>query len=108
MIDLANKIAKNSGELSASQAGRKKERALFEKHEAAFLTSLDQLERAMAVMKKKAPTKTPDGASSSLSLVTVAEKLRNTLTKNSDFSLSASQQSLLDGFVRAAQDKASV
>lgn len=102
LIDLANKIAKNEGELSAAQAGRKKERKLFETNEATFVTSIDQLERSLVVMRKKAPAK--EVASSSASLLSIAEKLRNTLTsKSSDFSLSASQHSILDGFVRAAQ-----
>jgi len=101
LVDLANKLSKNSAELDAGREGRKKERALFEKNEAVFIESLDQLERALTVMAKKAPQA---AAASSASLLTVAQHLKSTLmSTGSDFSLSTSQRETLDGFMRQAQ-----
>merc|ERR1719375_739844 len=71
LVDLANKLAKNSAELDAGRNGRKADRKVFEKNEAGFIESLDQLDRALIVMAKKAPA-----ASASASLLTVAQKLK--------------------------------
>jgi hypothetical protein len=101
LVDLANKIAKGEAELSGGRATRKKERALFEKNEATFIESIEQLDNALTVLKKKMPAK-PIAASASL--LTVAQKLKSTLIADgSDFSLSSAQRETLDGFMRAAQ-----
>jgi hypothetical protein len=99
LVDLANKLSKNDAELSAGRKGRAKERSVFEKNEAVFIESLDQLDRALKVMAKKAPA----AASASASLLTVAQRLKSTLTSGSDFSLSTAQRETLDSFMRQAQ-----
>lgn len=101
MTDLANKLAKNDAELTAGRDGRKEERALFEKNEAVFVESLDQLERSLVVMKKQAPS-SASAAASSASLISVAEKLKKTLTHASDFTLTTAQREILNNFMRTA------
>jgi hypothetical protein len=100
LVDLANKLAKSELELTSGRDNRKKERALFEKNEATYIESLEQLEHALVVMDKKAPTAI--AASSSSSLLSIAQKLKNTLTEGSDITLSTAQRETLDGFMRAA------
>jgi hypothetical protein len=102
LVDTANKIAKNSAELSASQDQRKKDRALFEKNEATFIESLDQVERALGVLGKKNPIDAAAGASSA-SLLSVAAKLKTMLTHDPDVDLSTSQRDTLETFQRLAQ-----
>jgi len=100
-VALQNKIAKSSSELTAGRQERKKERSVFEKNEATYIESLDQLERSLDTMKKKMPA--ASAAASSASLVSVAEKLKTTLTQDSDFSLTTAQRETLSGFMRAVQ-----
>jgi hypothetical protein len=98
---LNNNMAKGGMELSAGRDHRKKERALFEKNEATFVESLDQLNRAVEVLAKQAPASA--SAASAASLVSVAQKLKKTLSESSDFSLSKMQEETLNNFVRSAK-----
>mmetsp|Transcript_86837 Transcript_86837/g.135973 ORF Transcript_86837/g.135973 Transcript_86837/m.135973 type:complete len:756 (+) Transcript_86837:30-2297(+) len=100
LVDLANKLAKSEAELTSGRDNRKKEREVFEKNEATYIESLEQLNHALEVLAKKAPT--PIAASSSSSLLSIAEKLKSTLTEGSDITLSTAQRETLDGFMRAA------
>jgi len=100
-VALQNKVAKSSSELTAGRQGRKKERAVFEKNEATYIESLDQLERSLETMKKKMPA--ASAAASSASLVSVAEGLKRTLMQDSDFPMSTAQRETLSGFMRAVQ-----
>jgi len=97
--DLANKLGKNENQLSSGQSERKIERAAFEKAEATFVGSIDQLDRALTVMKKKMPGA---AAASSASLVSVAQKLKKALTQGGDFKLNTAQRETLNSFVRTA------
>jgi hypothetical protein len=106
LVDLANKLAKNGAELTAGRTGRKEERALFEKNEATFLESIDQLERVLVTMNKKAPAGAASAASASL--LSVSKNLKNTLMHGSDITLSTAQREILDSFMRAVQATASV
>merc|ERR1719272_540259 len=73
LVDLANKMAKNSAELDAGRKGRATDRAVFEKNEAVFIESLDQLARAVTVMAKKQPAAAAAASASSSSLLSVAQ-----------------------------------
>lgn len=98
LVNLANKLARNEGELFGARQNRKRDRDLFEKNEATFVESIDQLTRALATLSKKAPA-----AAASASLLSVAQRLKNTLTHGDDFSLSTAQRETLDMFVRNVQ-----
>jgi hypothetical protein len=101
LVDLANKVATDSAELDAAKEGRAKDRALFEKNEATFIESLDQLERALEVMAKQAPAAA--AAASSASLLSIAKRLKTALTVGGEIPLSLSQRETLDSFMRTAQ-----
>lgn len=98
---LNNNMAKGSTELAAGREHRKKERDLFEKNEATFVESLDQLNRAMSVLEKEAPAAA--SAASAASLVSVAQNLKKTLSQSSDLALSKVQEETLNNFVRTAK-----
>jgi hypothetical protein len=98
---LNNNMAKGGAELTAGREHRKKERALFEKNEATFVESLDQLNRAMDVLAKQAPASA--SAASAASLLSVAQKLKKTLSESSDLPLSKMQEETLNNFVRTAK-----
>jgi hypothetical protein len=91
-------MSRSEAELTSGRDNRKKEREVFEKNEATYIESLEQLEHALAVLAKKMPS--PVAASSSL--LSIAEKLKNTLSEGSDITLSTSQRETLDSFMRAA------
>jgi|Transcript_95016 hypothetical protein len=101
LVDLANQHAKNSAALGDGRTKRKEERAHFEKYDTAFAQALEQLDLSIEVLNKQMPQSST--ASSSASLLSVAEKLKSTLIESSDFSLSTSQHEIVDGFLRFAR-----
>jgi len=101
LVDLANKHAKNSAQLDDGRTTRKEEREQFEKYDTAFAQALEQLDLSMEILEKKMPQ--PSTASSSASLLSVAENLKSTLVASSDFTLSTSQHEIVDGFLRFAR-----
>lgn len=94
----AAELAKSEQEFSEAKDVRKKERKEYERQEAIFVESIDQLERSVTVLAKKFE----DQPSSGASLLSVATQLRNTLEKADDLQLSAQERQTLDQFVRAS------
>jgi len=101
LVNLADQIAHDDMELNSGRKLRNKELLEFETNEATFDESIDQLERSLEVMKKKKPAAASASAASA-SLITVAEKLKRTLTHGFDVSLNPTQRSTLNSFVRTA------
>lgn len=104
-MDLTNELTKNSAELDGGKANRRKEREAFQENEDTYDVAIHQLELSIETMNKKRPEGFVGGfvGASSASLLSVAEKLKATLTQSSDFSLSSQDQQTLNAFVRSAQ-----
>lgn len=93
----AAELAKSEKELGDAKDVRAKDRVEYEKQEATFAESIDQLERSLQVLAKKFLDQPAVGTN----LLSIATKLRSTLEEG-DFKLSAQQREILDSFVHSA------
>lgn len=101
--DIGNEVAKNSADLQEAKDRRQTARNAFLEEERSLVQAIDQLERALVVMAKKAPgaAALPQtaGLTQTSSLADVAETLRQTM-KSPDFQINEGQKSTLEDFFR--------
>lgn len=94
----ANELTASEKELAMAKATREDEHKTFEKNEAVFVESIDQLQRSLEVLAQHlAP------AEAGASLLGIAKGLQKTLQHGTDFSLSAAQKDTLEQFLRMAK-----
>lgn len=99
----AAELTASEKELAMAKATREDEHKTYEKNEAVFVESIDQLQRSLEVLAQQMSggSQSESGAS----LLGIAKGLQKTLQQGSDFSLSAAQKDTLEQFLRVAKKK---
>lgn len=99
----AAELTASEKELAMAKATREDEHKTYEKNEAVFVESIDQLQRSLEVLAQQMSggSQSESGAS----LLGIAKGLQKTLQQGTDFSLSAAQKDTLEQFLRVAKKK---